>query len=213
MVMTPLIIIAFLILSSMAESMELRSFGSHAVSLTSSSECVSLQLTYGNPKSAGTIVAVLQPEVAPLSVQNFLQYVDAKFYDGTVFHRVIPGFMIQGGGFAHSLYSTSGRASQKSGTRSTIMNEAGAPNDLGTLAMARTNDPNSATSQFFINLADNPFLDKTDSNAGYAVFGHVVSGMDTVRAVGATKTGRMGRYSDVPSDEVLLTKAIRIACP
>ena len=138
--------------------------------------------------SLGDITLELEPEKAPISVENFLNYVDAGFYDGTVFHRVIPNFMIQGGGMTANL-------SQKP-TRPAIKNEAenGLKNDAGTIAMARTSAPDSATAQFFINLKDNDFLNHGARDFGYAVFGHVTQGMDVVKKIGAVPTGA----NDVP---------------
>jgi peptidyl-prolyl cis-trans isomerase A (cyclophilin A) len=149
--------------------------------------------------SLGEITLELDPQKAPISVQNFLTYVDAGFYDGTVFHRVIPNFMIQGGGMTPNL-------SQKP-TRTPIKNEAenGLKNDAGTIAMARTSAPDSATAQFFINLKDNDFLNHGARDFGYAVFGHVTHGMDVVRKIGAVPTGA----NDVPVEPVLLKSAKR----
>lgn len=155
----------------------------------------------------GAIVLELDAAKAPKSVENFLQYVRDGHYDGTVFHRVIAGFMAQGGGFTQA----DGKLSQKS-TRAPIENEAdnGLRNARGTVAMARTNDPHSASAQFFINLVDNGFLNHTSKSAqgwGYAVFGKVVSGMDVVDAIGKVATGRSGPFSDVPVEPVVITKA------
>ena len=157
--------------------------------------------------SMGSIVVELTPGSAPQSVQNFLEYVDAGFYSDTLFHRVIDGFMIQGGGF-------SGGQERKQ-TGPPIQNEAdnGLGNVAGTIAMARTGEPHSATSQFFINLADNDFLDHRDRGAGwgYAVFGRVVEGMDVVRAIGAVPTGPSGRFrKDAPLEPVLILSASRV---
>jgi len=154
--------------------------------------------------SKGTIVVELYPDKAPKSVENFLAYVKAGVYDGTIFHRVIPGVMIQGGGFTASM--------EKKGTRPPIANEAdnGLKNDRGTLAMARTNDPNSATNQFFINSVDNAFLNhtaKTPQGWGYAVFAKVVSGLDVVDAISAVKTGSKSGMRDVPIETVTIVKA------
>ncbi|MCK5173665.1 MAG: peptidylprolyl isomerase, partial [Planctomycetes bacterium] len=134
-----------------------------------------------------------------VTVENFVGYAKDGFFDGTIFHRVINGFMIQGGGMNPDL-------SQKE-DKDPIVNEAnnGLKNDKGTLAMARTNDPNSATSQFFINHADNAFLNYSGkANPGYAVFGKVVDGMDVVEAIANVKTGRSGMYDDVPSEAVVI---------
>lgn len=155
----------------------------------------------------GLIVIELYPDQAPQSVANFLAYVDAGFYDGTIFHRVIPDFMIQGGGFTADL--------EKKATRAPIPNEAdnGLKNDRGTLAMARTNDPHSATAQFFINHKDNAFLDhsgKTPRGWGYAVFGRVTDGMSVVDAIATTPTGAKGMFpKDVPLETIVIEKASR----
>jgi peptidyl-prolyl cis-trans isomerase A (cyclophilin A) len=153
--------------------------------------------------SQGEIHLELEPERAPKTVANFLAYVDAGFYDGTIFHRVIPDFMIQGGGFDANLV-------QKP-TRAPIVNEAkGAlPNDSGTIAMARTNDPNSATAQFFINLVQNDFLNAGARDAGYAAFGRVVSGMDVVQKIAAVPTGNRGMHQNVPLEAVVLESVRR----
>jgi len=150
----------------------------------------------------GTFVIQLDPAKAPKSVDNFLRYVDAKHYDGTVFHRVIPTFMIQGGGFDQKL--------EKKPVQAPIQNEAdnGLKNTRGTVAMARTNDPHSATSQFFVNVTDNAFLDhqaKSGPGWGYTVFGKVIEGMDAVDKIKAVKTGEMGPFSkDAPLQAVII---------
>lgn len=154
--------------------------------------------------SKGKIVIELYADKAPKTVKNVLDYVKAGFYNGTIFHRVIPGFMIQGGGFTPDM-------TQKP-TRPPIQNEAdnGVLNQRGTLAMARTDDPNSATSQFFINVANNGFLNfrgKTTGGWGYAVFGKVVDGMDVVDAIVAVRTTTKGPYQNVPVEPVVLQKA------
>lgn len=156
--------------------------------------------------NVGTIRLELYPAKAPKTVANFLQYVRDGHYEGTIFHRVIDGFMIQGGGFDRDYH-------QKP-TRAPIPNEAeagvkgGLKNELGTIAMARTSDPNSATAQFFINLADNEFLNWGDPRGdgnGYAVFGKVVSGMDVVTKIAKTPTGRGGPFGrDVPSEPIVI---------
>ena len=148
--------------------------------------------------SAGEIEVELDADKAPVSVKNFLDYVDAGFYNGTVFHRVIPGFMIQGGGFDTDM-------SQKE-TRDPIKNEAdnGLRNLRGTLAMARTQAVNSATSQFFINHNDNAFLDHGSRDFGYAVFGRVASGMDVVQKIAAAPTGSRGGHQNVPLEAVTI---------
>jgi peptidyl-prolyl cis-trans isomerase B (cyclophilin B) len=154
--------------------------------------------------SKGKVVLELEPDKAPKTVANFLTYVREGFFDGTVFHRVIPGFVIQGGGFTAEMV-------QKK-THDPIPNEAdnGLKNLRGTISMARTPDPDSATSQFFISVADNASLDHTGKNPrgwGYAVFGRVVEGMDAVDAIVGVRTGRRGPYSDVPVEPVTLVSA------
>jgi peptidyl-prolyl cis-trans isomerase B (cyclophilin B) len=153
----------------------------------------------------GVITLELNQDKAPKSVENFLAYVKKGHYDGTVFHRVIPGFMIQGGGFAPGM-------NQKP-TDAAIENEAsnGLKNDEYTVAMARTNAPHSATAQFFINVADNDFLNHTAPSAqgwGYAVFGKVVGGTDVVDRIKGVKTGRKGFHDDVPQQDVVIEKAV-----
>lgn len=154
----------------------------------------------------GAIVLELDAEKAPKSVANFLEYVKAGHYDGTIFHRVIDGFMIQGGGF------TQGLAQQKP-TREPIANEAnnGLKNEAGTIAMARTNDPHSATAQFFINVNNNDFLNysaSTPQGWGYAVFGKVVEGLDIVEVIRKVKTGSKGFHQDVPVEDVVIESAV-----
>jgi len=155
----------------------------------------------------GVIKIELDATKAPKSVENFLAYVKKGHYDRTIFHRVIPGFMIQGGGFEPGM-------SQKA-TDKPINNEAnnGLKNDKYTLAMARTNDPHSATAQFFINVADNGFLNHTAPSAqgwGYAVFGKVVAGADVVDKIAAVKTGSRGFHGDVPKEDVVIEKAVAL---
>lgn len=155
--------------------------------------------------SKGTFTVQLFDQQAPITVENFLKYADEGFFDGTIFHRVISGFMIQGGGLTADLKNKHGHEP--------IKNEAtnGLKNKRGTLSMARTNDINSATSQFFINLVDNDFLDhKGASNYGYAVFGRVDSGMDVVDAIAAVKTGSKSGYQDVPVETVTIESVKRI---
>lgn len=144
----------------------------------------------------GNINIELYDEQAPISVKNFKSYVNSQFYNGTIFHRVIPGFMIQGGGFDSNMKEKS--------TQPPIQNEAsnGLKNTRGTLAMARTNNPNSATSQFFINVANNDFLNKSVGNPGYAVFGKVTGGLDVVDKIVNTPTATVGMYQDVPKQTV-----------
>ena len=156
----------------------------------------------GNPQavietSLGTITIELYADKAPITVANFTQYANAHFYDGLIFHRVISGFMIQGGGFEPGM--------KRRETGAPIKNEAnnGLSNQRGTIAMARTNDPDSATSQFFINHKDNAFLDYAGpSNPGYAVFGKVIDGMDAVDRIARVQTTHVGSYSDVPAETV-----------
>ena len=149
----------------------------------------------------GDIVIEVNETAAPVTAANFLQYVQEGFYDGTIFHRVIPNFMIQGGGFTPDM-------KQKT-TRPPIVNEGknGLKNKRGTLAMARTNDPGSATAQFFINHVDNTNLDYSARNPGYAVFGQVVEGMDVVDAIAKVKTGTKGMFQDVPVEPVIIKSA------
>lgn len=152
----------------------------------------------------GDIVLELDVEKAPLTVANFVQYVQDGHYDGTVFHRVIDGFMIQGGGFAPGL--------KQKDTRDTIKNEAtnGLKNEAYTVAMARTPDPHSASAQFFINVANNDFLNfqtPTPQGFGYAVFGKVVEGKDVVDTIKGVRTGSSGFHQDVPKEDVLIVKA------
>ena len=154
--------------------------------------------------SAGDIVLELDAEHAPITTENFKRYVDEKFYDGTLFHRVIPGFMIQGGGFEP------GMAEKKANER--IDNEAdnGLKNLAGTIAMARTNDPHSATAQFFINAKDNAFLDftaPTRDGWGYCVFGKVVEGMDAVQSIEKVATTSRSGHGDVPETDVVIHSA------
>ena len=148
--------------------------------------------------SLGNFDLELDAKRAPGTVGNFLQYVDAGFYDGTIFHRVIPGFMIQGGGF-------DGAMKQKS-TRAPIQNEAtnGVKNETGSVAMARTSDPNSATAQFFVNLVDNESLNHGRQDFGYAVFARVASGMDVVQKIAAAPTGSRGGHQNVPLEAVVI---------
>jgi cyclophilin family peptidyl-prolyl cis-trans isomerase len=153
--------------------------------------------------SKGEIEAELYADKAPITVENFLAYAKAGSYDGTIFHRVIPNFMVQGGGLTPDM-------NQKP-TRAPIKNEAdnGLKNKTGTLAMARTGVVDSATAQFFINTVDNPFLDhkaKTQQGYGYAVFGTVTKGMDVVKAIEAVKTSNQGMHQDVPAEAVMIEK-------
>ena len=152
----------------------------------------------------GTISLELDAEKAPATVANFLEYVRAGHYDNTVFHRVIDGFMIQGGGFEPGM--------KQKPTRDPVQNEAdnGLKNDTGTVAMARTQDPHSARAQFFINVANNDFLNfraPTTQGWGYCVFGRVVAGQDVVDKIKGVKTGSKGFHQDVPLDDVVITRA------
>lgn len=154
----------------------------------------------------GRITVELWPDKAPITVENFLRYVDEGFFDGLIFHRVIPDFMIQGGGFSPEMRQKPGHEP--------IANEAKAdvPNNRGTLAMARTNVIDSATSQFFINLADNAFLNHrapTPTEWGYAVFGQVIAGMEVVDSIAAVPTGNSAGHQNVPVEPVIITSATR----
>ena len=170
---------------------------------------VSFAAVAANPQvevrtNQGTIVIELDPEKAPNTVENFLQYVKAGHYDGTIFHRVIPGFMIQGGGFDPEM--------REKPTRAPIRNEAGngLRNTTGTVVMARKPDPHSATAQFFVNLSDNAFLDfraATPDGYGYAVFGKVVKGMDVVNRIAKVPTGTRAPHGDVPLKPVIIERA------
>jgi peptidyl-prolyl cis-trans isomerase B (cyclophilin B) len=155
----------------------------------------------------GVITLELDAEKAPISAANFLDYVQNKHYDGTIFHRIIDGFMIQGGGFTPDM--------KQRETMAPIENEAhnGLKNDKYTIAMARTQDPHSATAQFFINVSDNDFLNHTAPTMqgwGYAVFGRVVSGADVVDQLRSVATGRKGFHDDVPVNPVVIEKAVKV---
>jgi cyclophilin family peptidyl-prolyl cis-trans isomerase len=154
--------------------------------------------------SHGGFTIQLYEREAPLSVANFLKYVDDGFFDGTIFHRIVPGFVIQGGGLSADF--------EQKTTRAPVQNEAanGLLNERGTLSMARTNAPHSATSQFFVNLQDNDFLDYRPGNHGYAVFGKVTEGMDAVDRIAAVRTGRRQGFTDAPMEDVLITSARRV---
>ena len=154
--------------------------------------------------SKGTFTVQLFDKQAPITVENFLRYADEGFFEGTVFHRVIPGFMIQGGGLTADMKNKKGHEP--------IKNEAtnGLKNKRGTLSMARTNDINSATSQFFVNVADNDFLDNKPGNYGYAVFGRIDSGMDVIDAIAAVKTGSRAGHQDVPVESIVIESVTRI---
>lgn len=153
--------------------------------------------------SFGDIAIELFPDKAPVTVENFLAYVDAGHFDGTIFHRVIPGFMIQGGGFDADM--------KQKPTRDPIKNEAdnGLKNERGTLSMARTSGVDSATCQFFINVNDNDVLDHGERDFGYAVFARVTEGMEVVDKIVAVATGNRGGHSDVPVEPVVVEKAVR----
>jgi peptidyl-prolyl cis-trans isomerase A (cyclophilin A) len=155
--------------------------------------------------TAGDIVVEVYPDKAPKTAENFLQYVRDKHYDGTVFHRVIDRFMIQGGGMDRSLVEKKTRPPVQHEGRQAF--EKGLRNETGTLAMARTSDPNSASAQFFINVNDNVFLDPQVNNPGYTVFGRVVSGMDVVNKIKGVQTGNAGMHSNVPLTPVVINTA------
>jgi cyclophilin family peptidyl-prolyl cis-trans isomerase len=159
--------------------------------------------------SLGDVKIELFKDKAPVTVENFLSYVDEKAYDGTIFHRVIPSFMIQGGGFTTDM--------KQRPTKAPIKNEAGngLKNGLGTIAMARTSDVHSATAQFFINTKDNAFLDHKDDTMqgfGYCVFGKVIEGLNVVQKIEAVETGTKGMYENVPNEPVVI-KSIRVVSP
>jgi cyclophilin family peptidyl-prolyl cis-trans isomerase len=167
-------------------------------------------LTVPNPQvgivtSLGSIVLELDPVAAPITVNNFLSYANSGFYRNTLFHRVIAGFMIQGGGYTAGLV-------KKDGLKDPIVLESnnGLTNLRGTVAMARTNDPNSATSEFFINHVDNGFLNYSSTNPGYAVFGKVIQGMDVVDAIASKATAVSNGFADVPLEEITITAALQI---
>ena len=167
-------------------------------------------LTVPNPQvgiltSLGSIVLELDPAAAPITVNNFLSYANSGFYRNTLFHRVISGFMIQGGGYTAGLV-------KRDGQKDPIVLESnnGLTNLRGTVAMARTNDPNSATSEFFINHVDNGFLNYSTTNPGYAVFGKVIQGMDVVDAIASKATTVSNSFADVPLEEITITAALQI---
>lgn len=183
-----------------------------AAETTKNIEQGSNTMTTTNPQvkmetSKGTMIIELYADKAPITVENFLAYVAEGYYDGLIFHRVIPNFMIQGGGFAPGL--------QQKETKGQIKNEAhnGLKNERGTLAMARTMVVDSATSQFFINSKDNAFLDYRSNNPqeyGYCVFGKVIEGTEVIDTISAVATGRVGPYSDVPAEDVVIIKIEKI---
>lgn len=152
----------------------------------------------------GDFTVELFDKEAPVSVENFLRYVDDEHFDGTIFHRVVPGFVIQGGGL------TAGMRPKK--TRAPIANEAtnGLKNTRGTLSMARTNEVNSATSQFFVNLKDNTFLDHSKGQFGYAVFGRIAAGLEVIDKIAAVRTGTRQQHQDAPLEDVAIISARRI---
>ncbi len=174
-----------------------------------------IDITIGNPDLSDRLVRIdttfgaftieLYPEQAPVTVENFLKYVDDEFYDGTIFHRVIPGFVVQGGGFQPGL-------TQKD-TRAPIVNEAsnGLKNLRGTVAMARTNEPDSATSQWYVNVVDNAFLDRSDTSPGYCVFGRVIDGLDIIDQIATVETGTVSGFEDVPLSDIIVRTARRSA--
>jgi peptidyl-prolyl cis-trans isomerase A (cyclophilin A) len=156
--------------------------------------------------SKGEIVLELYPAKAPITVENFLKYVDDKHYDNTIFHRVIGNFMIQGGGFTADMKQKPTRAGIK------LESQNGLKNDTGWVAMARTSVPDSASSQFFINVVDNAMLNHPQPDGhGYAVFGKVIKGMDTVEAIKSVRTTRTGMHSDVPAEAVVIQSMSRVA--
>jgi cyclophilin family peptidyl-prolyl cis-trans isomerase len=157
--------------------------------------------------SEGDISVRLDAEKAPVTVENFLAYVDSGFYNGTIFHRVIPNFMIQGGGFLPDM--------TEKATRDPIVNESKnrLHNLRGTIAMARTNDPDSATSQFFINQRNNLRLDWSPGKMGYTVFGEVIEGMDVVDFIVSAPTGKVGPFSDVPVEPIVIREVVRQSSP
>ncbi len=184
-------------------------FAAEGISSSENNNTTREESTVSNPKvelvtSQGNIVLELNAEKAPKTVENFLSYVEKGFYDGTIFHRVIKNFMIQGGGFTAEM--------EQKPTEAPIQNEAnnGLKNHEGTIAMARTRDPHSATAQFFINAKDNAFLNFSGENMagwGYAVFGKVVEGMDIVKAIEGVKTGQNGMHQDVPVEPIVIESA------
>jgi len=151
--------------------------------------------------SMGNIEIALATKEAPITTANFLSYVEADYFDGTIFHRVIPRFMIQGGGF------TPDGTQKTTGNPIVLESDSGLKNKRGTIAMARTPDPNSATSQFFINVKDNPDLDYSPTRDGYAVFGEVIEGMDVVDAIEGVKTATKGLFEDWPEEDVVILSA------
>ena len=195
--------------------MKFRSFSGIARVVVAASALVfiaSSALAEGAPKvkfatTAGDFVVEVYPDKAPATVDNFLQYVKDKHYDGTIFHRVIDNFMVQGGGYDTNYAEKKTRAPVVHEGREALA-KGGPRNVVGTLAMARTQDPNSASAQFFINVKDNGFLDPSVSAPGYTVFGKVVSGMETIQAMKTTPTGSGGPFrTDVPKTPILINSA------
>jgi peptidyl-prolyl cis-trans isomerase A (cyclophilin A) len=180
----------------------------HLLSLFVVATCLALPAQADDPTviiktSMGTITLQLDPKHAPVSTANFLAYVDKKMYDGTIFHRIIPGFMAQGGGFKPDMTEISYLAP--------IQNEAsnGLKNLRGTISMARTSDPNSATAQFFLNFVDNASLDPNEQSAGYAVFGKITDGLDVLDKIAQVETTTVGQYENVPVKPILIISARR----
>ena len=182
-----------------AENMPAGKISIPSIGANSRSKNVTIETT------RGLIELELYEELAPLTVKNFLSYVESGFYEGTIFHRCIPGFMIQGGGFTPDM-------NQKAvGAPISIESKNGLKNDRGTIAMARTSDPNSATSQFFINVKDNANLDYPSFDGyGYAVFGKVTKGLDICDAIVSVPTGLVGGHGDVPSEPIII-KSVKVA--
>jgi peptidyl-prolyl cis-trans isomerase A (cyclophilin A) len=154
--------------------------------------------------SHGSFTIELFPKEAPVTVENFLKYVDDGFFDGTIFHRIVPGFVIQGGGLTAEFDNKENREPIKTDAKN------GLKNRRGWLSMARTSDINSATSQFFVNLSDNAFLDHGPRDYGYAVFARVTEGMETVDKIAKVKTGRRKGYQDAPMEDVIIVSAKRV---
>ncbi|WP_297325414.1 peptidylprolyl isomerase [Nitrosomonas sp.] len=188
--------------------MQLRQFVIFLFLISISLNVAATNITIEMKTNIGNVVLELYPDKAPKTVENFLQYVDSGFYKNTIFHRVIPNFMIQGGGFDTTF-------NQKP-TRSPIQNEAanGLKNEVGTIAMARTTDPHSATAQFFINVANNGFLNYKAPNQngyGYTVFGKVISGIDIVQKIASIPTGSGGPFpGDVPKTSIIIEDMIKL---
>ena len=187
--------------------------GALMVALSMTEEAAAANPQVALKTTMGEIVVELYPDKAPRSVENFLQYVRDGHYSGTIFHRVIGNFMVQGGGFTPEFYKNAPGFGQKK-TRAPIPIESqnGLKNDRGTLAMARTSDPNSATAQFFINVVDNAGLNHPQPDGfGYAVFGKVIKGMDVVDKIRAVRTGRNGPFGDVPAEPITIESASVVA--